>query len=194
VFNWAATSRWGTELAEKVFRHVKEQGKGKTYCDTADPTPNKENIPKLARKVLSKKLVDILGVNENEAYTYASHFSPGTKRIKQEPEYRELAKECARVLARSLSTRVDLHTSLFTGSFTKDNEVVVPTFNVSALRSTGAGDAWNAGNIFGDAIGLPDSCRLTMANAVAAHYVSSPAAAHPTLPELIEFCKKQKSL
>jgi sugar/nucleoside kinase (ribokinase family) len=193
VFNWAATSHWGTELAERVFRHVKDQGKGKTYYDTADPTPNKENVPKLARKVLSKKLVNILGVNENEVYTYASHFSQKTKRIKPEPEHRELAKECARVLAKNLSARVDLHTSLFAGSFTKDNEVVVPAFNVSALRSTGAGDAWNAGNIFGDAIGLPDSCRLTMANAVAAYYISNPAAAHPTLLKLIEFCEKQKS-
>jgi sugar/nucleoside kinase (ribokinase family) len=194
VFNWASTSRWGTELAEKVFRHVKEKGKGKTYYDTADPTPNKENIPKLARKVLSKKLVDILGVNENEAYAYASHFSPRTKCIKQEPEHRESAKECARVLAKHVSARVDLHTSLFTGSFTKDNEVIVPTFNVSALRSTGAGDAWNAGNIFGDALNLPDSCRLTLANAVAAYYVSSSTAEHPTLSKLIEFCEKQKSL
>ena len=194
VFNWAATSRWGTELAEKVFRHVKEKGKGKTYCDTADPNPNKENIPKLVRKVLSRKLVDIFGVNENEAYVYASHFSPIMKSIQQKPERHEFAKECARVLAKRLSARVELHTSLFAGSFTKYNEVVVPAFNVSALRSTGAGDAWNAGNIFGDALGLPDSCRLTLANAVAAYYVSSPTAEHPTLSQLVEFCSKQQLL
>jgi len=60
------------------------------------------------------------------------------------------------------------------------------------LRSTGAGDAWNAGNIFGDALGLPDSCRLTLANAVAGFYVSSLTAEHPTLPKLIEFCNKQQ--
>jgi sugar/nucleoside kinase (ribokinase family) len=194
VFSWASMSRWGTELAEKVFRHIKEKGKGKTYCDTGDPTPNKENIPKLMRKVLTKKLVDVFGVNENEAYAYASYFSPKIKRTQQKPEPHELAKENARVLAKHLSTRVDLHTSLFAGSFTKNNETVVPTFNVSALRSTGAGDAWNAGNIFGDALGLPDSCRLTLANAVAAYYISNPTAEHPTLSKLIEFCSQQQHL
>jgi len=144
------------------------------------------------RRVLSKKLVDVFGVNENEAFSYASQLSPRVKRLQKKLEHHELAKECARVLAKHLSARVDLHTSLFAGSFAKDNEVVVPAFNVSVLRSTGAGDAWNAGNIFGDALTLPDSCRLTLANAVAAYYVSSPAAEHPTLPKLIEFCSKQQ--
>jgi len=192
VFNWTCTVRGGTELAERVFRYVKERGKGKTYFDTGDPNPNKENIPKLLRKVLTKKLVDIFGVNENEAFSYSSHFSQKVKGLKRKLEHHELAKECARVLAKRISARVDLHTSALAGSFFKDNEVVVPAFSVSALRSTGAGDAWNAGNIFADAIGLPDSCRLTMANAVAAYYISSPVAEHPSLSKLIEFCSKQQ--
>ncbi len=193
VFNWAATSRWGTELAEKVFYYVKDKGKGKTYLDTGDPTPNKKKIPKLIRRVLTKNLIDALGVNENEAEAYAGHFNPKTKRA-QKPGQHELAKENARTLAKHFSTRVDLHTSLFAGSFTKDDETIVPTFKVSVMRSTGAGDAWNAGNIFGDAHSLPDSCRLTLANAVAAYYVSRPAPEHPTLSKLIEFCSKQQSL
>jgi sugar/nucleoside kinase (ribokinase family) len=193
VFNWAATSRLGTELAEKVFQYVKEKGKGKTYYDTGDPTPNNKNMFKLAQKVLSKKLVDIFGVNENEAYIYASYFSQKIKRLHKKSKNDELAKECARVLAKQLSSRVDLHTVLFAGSFAEDKEVIVPSFNVSCLRSTGAGDAWNAGNIFGDAFGLPDSRRLTLANAVAAYYVSSPAAEHPTLQQLMEFCSKQQT-
>jgi sugar/nucleoside kinase (ribokinase family) len=68
----------------------------------------------------------------------------------------------------------------------------VPSFNVNPLRTTGAGDVWNAGNILGDALGLPDSCRLTLANAVAAYYVCSPKAEHPTLSKLMEFCVKQQ--
>ena len=36
VFNWAGTKRFGTELAETVFRRVKNVGKGKTYYDTAN--------------------------------------------------------------------------------------------------------------------------------------------------------------
>jgi len=192
VFHWAALTRWGTELAENVFRYVKEKGKAKTYYDTGDPSPNKDKIPKLVKKVLLGKIVDIFGVNENEAFMYASQLDPKVKRFRKKLEHHALAKKCAQILAKHVSARVDLHTSAFAGSFTKENEVVVPAFTVPALWSTGAGDAWNAGNIFGDALGLPDSCRLTLANAVAAYYVSSPTAEHPTLPKLIEFCSKQK--
>ncbi len=88
---------------------------------------------------------------------------------------------------------LDLHTTTFAGYFVRDSEVMVPAFKVSVLRATGAGDAWNAGNIFGDALGLPDSRRLTLANAVAAYYISSPAGEHPTLPNLVDFCSKQLS-
>ena len=105
----------------------------------------------------------------------------------------ELTKKCATILAKNLSARVDLHTTTFAGSFTGNSEVTVSTFKVSVLRATGAGDAWNAGNIFGDALGLPDSCRLTLANAVAAYYISSPAGEHPTMPKLVDFCSKELS-
>ena len=191
VFNWAATSRSGTELAETVFRYVKEESKAKTYYDSGDPTPNRRNIPKLLKKVLQTRFLDVLSVNENEAFQYASHMDDKVKRQRNTISRYETAKECARILAKHISARVDLHTAAFAGSFTGENEVVVPTFPVKALRSTGAGDAWNAGNIYGDALKLPDSCRLTLANAVAAYYVSSPAAEHPTIPRLIEFCQKQ---
>jgi sugar/nucleoside kinase (ribokinase family) len=190
VFNWAATRKWGTELAETVFRYVKEEGRGKTYFDSGDPTPNKTKIPKLLRNVLRTRLLDILSVNENEAFQYASQFDRSVGRLRKKVDHNEVAKECARVLARNLTARVDLHTAVFSGSFTRENEIIVPSFSVKTLRSTGAGDAWNAGNIFGDAFKLPWSCRLTLANAVAAYYVSSPRAEHPTLQKLIEFCQR----
>jgi len=192
VFNWSSTRRWGTELAEEVFRYVKEEGRGKTYYDTGDPTPNKRNISKLLKKVLRSRLVDVLSVNENEAFQYASQLEPRVKRSRNKLNHYQVAKECARILAKYVPARVDIHTTAFAGSFTHENESVVPTLQVSALRSTGAGDAWNAGNIYGDALKLPDSCRLTMANAVAAYYVSSPSAEHPTLSHLIEFCQRQQ--
>jgi len=191
VFNWAATRRSGTELAETVFRYVKEESKAKTYYDSGDPTPNRQNIPKLLKRVLQTRLVDVLSVNENEVFRYASHMDDKVRRQRNTVDHNEAAKECARILAMHLSARVDLHTAAFAGSFTGEDEVVVPAFPVKALHSTGAGDAWNAGNIYGDALKLPDSCRLTLANAVAAYYVSSPAAEHPTIPRLIEFCRKQ---
>ncbi|HKZ93783.1 MAG TPA: carbohydrate kinase family protein [Candidatus Bathyarchaeia archaeon] len=191
VFNWAATRKWGTELAQIVFRYVKEKGKAKTYFDSGDPTPNKENIPRLLRNVLQARLSDVLSVNENEAFQYASHLDKRVRRLRRKLDHHEMAKECARILSKNLTIRVDLHTTAFSGSFVKDNEVMVPAFPVKGLRSTGAGDSWNAGNIYGDVLKLPDSCRLTLANAVAAYYVSSPKAEHPTLPKLIEFCQER---
>jgi sugar/nucleoside kinase (ribokinase family) len=188
VFHWSGTRRWGTELAEGVFRHVKEEGKGKTYYDTSDPTPKREDVPKLVKKILLQDLVDIFSVNENEAFWYASELSKEMRRLQKTLKPDELAKECARILAENLSARIDLHTTTFAGSFTSETEIVVPAFKVPVLRATGAGDAWNAGNVFGDALGFPDSCRLTLANLAAAYYVSSPTAEHPTLAKLKEFC------
>lgn len=191
VFNWAATYKFGTSLAETVFRYVKEEGKAKTYFDSGDPTPNLKSISRLFRNVLQTRLLDVLSVNENEAFLYARHLDDGVKHLRRKLDHHEVAKECARILSKHLTARVDLHTAAFAGSFTRNDETIVPTFQVKVLRSTGAGDAWNAGNIYGDALQLPNSCRLTLANAVAAYYVSSRIAEHPTLPKLIKFCQDQ---
>ncbi|MDH5495588.1 MAG: carbohydrate kinase family protein, partial [Candidatus Bathyarchaeota archaeon] len=68
VFNWAGTRRHGTELAKTVFHHAKTKGKGKTYYDTADPLPNKPEIPSMVKEVLLRcNLIDVLSLNENEA-------------------------------------------------------------------------------------------------------------------------------
>jgi sugar/nucleoside kinase (ribokinase family) len=190
VFNWAGTRNFGTELAETIFHLVKTAGKGKTYCDTADPTTNKEKIPKLMKKVLQVKHVDILSLNENEAICYASHLSDKIKKLTKTSKFDDLAKESARILASRLSARVDLHTASFSATFTKKGETIVPAFRVPVLRVTGAGDAWNAGNILGDAHGLSDEHRLALANAVAAYYVSNPKGKHPTRKKLVQFIER----
>ncbi len=194
VFHWSGTRCWGTELAEGAFSHVKQKGKGKTYYDTSDPSPKKEDVPRLVKRVLLGNLVDIFSVNENEAVWYASQLSEEVSSLREALKLDELAKECARILAKNLLARIDLHTTTFAGSFTHKTEVIVPAFRVPVFRATGAGDAWNAGNVFGDALGLPSSCRLVLANAVAAYYISSPAGEHPTLPKLVDFCSRQLSL
>ncbi|MEM2102764.1 MAG: carbohydrate kinase family protein [Candidatus Bathyarchaeia archaeon] len=192
VFNWAGTREYGTELAETVFRYVKSHGKGKTYYDTADPTPNKSRVPTLIKRILHKDYVDILSLNENEAIQYAAYINP--KRVenlrKQHRKLENLALECAALLAQHLTSRVDLHTTAYSATFNRNKKPqIAPSFTVRVLRATGAGDAWNAGNIYGDAQSLPNKTRLTLANAVAAYYISSPKAAHPTLNELKNFIK-----
>jgi sugar/nucleoside kinase (ribokinase family) len=192
VFNWAGTRRFGTELAKTVFRHMKTSGKGKTYCDTADPIPNKEKIPQLVKSVLQGKHVDILSANENEAICYASQLDSKIEELRKRLRFEELARESARILASHISARVDLHTTSFSATFTKKSETVVPAFKAPVLRATGSGDAWNAGNILGDACGLSDGGRLALANAVAAYYISNPNGVHPTRKQLINFCEKLK--
>ncbi len=191
VFNWAGTKQCGTELAKTVFRHAKVSGKGKTYYDTADPTPNKEKIPELMKNVLLSKLVDILSLNENEAICYASQLSDEMKARKGE-RLEDLARRSAGILASQLSARVDLHTTSFSATFSGKKETTVPAFKIPVLRATGSGDAWNAGNILGDANELSDGCRLTLANTVAAYYISNPNGTYPTRKQLIDFLKKER--
>lgn len=190
VFNWAGTRRFGTELAETIFHRVKTAGKGKTYCDTADPTTNEEKIPKLMKKVLQSKHVDILSLNENEAICFASQLNDEIEKLAKTSKFDDLAKESARILASRLSARIDLHTGSFSATFTKEGETIVPAFNVPVLRVTGAGDACNAGNILGDAHGLSDEHRLALANAAAAYYISNPKGKHPTRKELVQFIER----
>ncbi len=188
IFNWSGTKRFGTELAETVFRSVK--GEGKTYYDTADPTTSKDKIPELMNRVLKSDHVDILSVNENEAIFYASQFTTEQREATKLLSFEDLAKESARILASHLTSRIDLHADKISATFTKNGETLIPTFKVPVRRVTGAGDAWNAGNIFGNAHSLPDEVRLTLANAVAAYYISNPEGEHATIEDLRGFCRK----
>jgi ribokinase len=189
LFNWAGTLKFGTVLAQAVFGRVKRSGKGKTFYDTADPTPNKKSLADLMEKVLKTNMVDILSLNENEAITYASLLDERLNQKKEHMEYAELAMEAARILSKHLTSRIDLHTTAYSATLKGKTEVIVPSFKVKALRATGAGDAWDAGNIFGDHNGLSDECRLMLANAVSACYISDADGLHPTKHALSMFLK-----
>jgi sugar/nucleoside kinase (ribokinase family) len=91
-----------------------------------------------------------------------------------------------------LPATIDLHSAKFSATLKKKESTSVETFHVRSLRVTGAGDAWNAGNILGYASKLSDECRLALANAVAAYYVSSTKGKHPTRKQLLKFLEKQK--
>ncbi|MFO7966671.1 MAG: carbohydrate kinase family protein [Archaeoglobaceae archaeon] len=181
ISDWGLNCR-GTELAKHVFEKVKEgKGKkGKTYFDPGDPSPKarvEQEISALV-ELLMNGLVDIFGVNEDELLRYGQTNEPHRA-----------------VDFLSKMTRVDFHTKDHVASFQRDGETgKVPTFNVEPLRLTGAGDAWNAGNILGDAMGLSSELRLVLANAVAAYYISNPHGVHPGIEELIEFLEKIEKL
>lgn len=174
ISDWGLNER-GTELAKYVFGIVKEWKKGKTYFDPGDPSPKgeteKKEIGRLATEVLEKELVDYLSVNEDETKRYGR-----TNNLGRAIDY-----------LRRFS-RVDLHTKDYAISYNKGKETEkISTFDVQPKRLTGAGDAWDAGNIFGDVIGLSDDLRLMLANAVATYYISDSGGRHPTKEDLIEF-------
>lgn len=189
LFNWAGTLRHGTELAEAVFDTVKRSGKCKTFYDTADPNPNANAIQPFVEKILKSSRVDILSLNENEAITYASVLEPRLKENQAGMGFAELAMESARILANQLSARIDLHTTVFSATVGRKHETIVPAFKVTVHRATGAGDAWNAGNVLADHNGLPDDCRLLLANAVSACYLSGADGMHPTREKLAAFIR-----
>jgi sugar/nucleoside kinase (ribokinase family) len=190
LFNWAGTLKHGTALAQTVFEQAKQRGRGKTYYDTADPNPNASEIPDFIEKVLKTPNVDILSVNENEAITYATLLDESLKEKKEQLAFADWAMEAARVLAKNFPARIDLHTTLFSASLKRTNEVIVPTFNIEVFRATGAGDAWNAGNIYAEHNGLSDECRLLLANAVSACYLSGADGMHPTRDKLASFLRQ----
>jgi ribokinase len=194
LFNWAGTLKFGTALAQAVFGRAKTKGKGKTYYDTADPTPKSGAIAELMETVLKPNQVDIISLNENEAIIYAALLDETLNDKKEHLEFAELAMEAARILAKHLPARIDLHTTVFSATLKGKTEVVVPTFKVKVLRATGAGDAWNAGNILGDRNGLSDGCRLMLANAVSACYLSDPEGKHPTKSKLSMFLRDNACL
>ena len=189
LFDWSGTLKFGTTLAQQVFGRVKQKGKGKTFYDTADPNPNTNAIPDLIEKVFKTEKVDILSLNENEAITYANLLDKEFKESHAHLGFAELAMKAARVLVKRLPARIDLHTTVFSATFKGKREVVVPAFNVKVFRATGAGDAWDAGNILGDHNGLSDESRLMLANAVAACYLSDPDGLHPTKEKLSSFLR-----
>jgi sugar/nucleoside kinase (ribokinase family) len=178
VTNWNL-NRSGTDLACKVFEIAKKQGV-RTFFDSGDPSPRLLDIPELINKVLMNPRLDIFGLNENEL-RYYSNISNKTQ---------EEMISAAVSLKRKIPARIDLHTSLFSGSI-RDTFIVVPTMSLSTVyRSTGAGDAWNAANIFADLLGFADDERLLFANMFAGHYISSTDVVHSTIDMLINSIKR----
>ncbi len=182
IFTWNAND-YGTELAEKAFSYVKECGCGRTYMDLGDPTAKREELKELIERILRRGLLDALSLNENELVQLAKSMN-----VKFSGDLIDLARK----ISLSIPVRIDLHTANFSASFIDGDGVMVPSFKVEVLRSTGAGDAWNAGNIYGWGCNFNFEERLLIANAVAAYYISNKKAIHPSLIDLVNFIRKRK--
>ncbi len=181
----------GSALAKDLFSMLKSDGSTITFMDTGDPSGNPSLISSLTKDVLGDGLVDILGANENEISWFAAAISNDSNRWKPGRLEQHDWLRAAKLVSSEIGVRVDLHTPLFSACIIEDHLAAVPSFEMTPRLTCGAGDSWNAGDIYGSLYGLSDVDRLTMANALAALYVSSENAEHPTKNQIIHFLEEK---
>ena len=180
-------NRRSAELAHDLFQMVKESSTAKTFMNMSDPSGNPEMIPQLIDRVFKKGLVDIVGLNENEVGWLAKYLTNDSERWGNLPTKPELWLKGAKLIANETGARIDLHTPHYSATTDGEKTTTVPAFAVESHVVCGAGDAWNAGDIYGTLLNLPALERLILANATASLYVSSAFATHPRLSDIIRF-------
>ncbi|MEM2141911.1 MAG: carbohydrate kinase family protein [Candidatus Thorarchaeota archaeon] len=178
--------RGAVGLVRDLFTFVRGESSAHTFIDIGDPSGQPDIIPGLIQ-AMREGLVDTLSMNENEAGWLARTLAPSDDRWRNLVQTPELWPEAALLVAEETGVRVDLHTPRFASTIGDGHVCTVPAFTVTPRVVCGAGDSWNAGNICGILYGLDDRARLTLANAVAALYVSSAEARHPTAQEVSRF-------
>jgi len=174
IHDWGTNVVGGTDLAEKTFEYAKQYDV-KTYFDSADPSARIADLRDLCAHVISSTNLDIISMNQNELQKYT-----GKAIIERAIEFK-----------RGITSRIDYHTPQYAASM---GEAIAfsPVFDIELHRSTGAGDAWNSGNIFAELLGLTPALRLCLANAAAGYYVSNKRGVHPTLDDLVVFVRTTK--
>lgn len=177
VVNWSENLK-GTDLAEAVFSRIGE-GEVRRFFDPGDPSTKPGEMEGLFRRVLSKGLVDHLSLNENEIRWISKEAGIAAKE-----GLRGLKADLRRLWEATGEKVVDLHTSEYSATVVGGEVHLCPTFKVSPVRATGAGDAWNAASIWGEHMGLKPLERLIFANAAAGIYISKDKAEPPRLSEI----------
>ncbi|TXT57672.1 MAG: hypothetical protein BAJATHORv1_10375 [Candidatus Thorarchaeota archaeon] len=183
----------GVEFAFDLFSTLKRKDLI-SFIDTGDPSARPNMIQSLVTHVLKKDLVDIIGVNENEVCWCAWALDNRNEEWRENISNPNRWIDAAKHLSLETGIRVDLHTPQFAATIEEDVVTAVPTFDVVPKISLGAGDTWNAGNIYGTLLTLEHVDRLAFANAAAALYVSSSKTRHASLDEIITFLKRKPCL
>ncbi len=171
VTNWAQTLE-GTQLLETIAQRLAGSNVF-LYLDTGDPRHRMAEVPHLLSCATIWKNASAWGMNENEAhaFTTAANLPPTND-----------ASLAAGALAQHLGTRIDLHTRTQATTHHPDgtrHTESLPTNAPAAQRLTGAGDAWNAGNLTGYLLHWPDATRLQFAHQTATQHVTK---AWPQMP------------
>lgn len=184
VFNWLYNMN-GTELAEKVFEYCHANSRARTFFDSSDPRPRLKDLSELDRRVLRNELIDIWGLNENEALTFARLYE---RKLKSRSSSAVLA--AGKVISANTGAKVYLHTADYSASIVEDQVTLVPAFDIVPRRGTGAGDSWNAGVMIADALGLMEEEGLLFANAVAGRYATHAKRVYSRLPDIVDFLRE----
>jgi ribokinase len=164
VVNWGQTPQ-GTEILAAARTLMRPEAI--LYFDSGDPSNRKEGIGPLLEVVRNIRL-DAWAMNDNEARQFSEQEDPVAG---------------ARHLAALLDVRIDLHTRRHAWSF--GSELTEAAANSHPrVRTTGAGDHWNAGNLAGYLLGLPALHRLHLAHAVATCFVTAPQRRAPRPADL----------
>jgi sugar/nucleoside kinase (ribokinase family) len=177
----------GADLAHDLFEMIKDTSDALTFMDLGDPSGNPQIVPQHVERVIKRDLLDILSVNENEVGWIAQTLTGDRERWKNMPAKPELWLVGAKLIADETGVRVDFHSPHYSATISGDEVCAVPTFVAESHVVCGAGDAWNAGDIYGTLLNLPHQDRLILANAVATLYVSSISATHPKISDIAEF-------
>ncbi len=184
----------GADLAHGLFEMAKETPSKITFMDIGDPSSNTELIEPLVKNVLQEGLVDVLGANENEISWLSWHLAGRDDGLRHHVSNPKQWINLAMKVSQELGIKIDLHTQLFSAVINGDNIIATPSFDVESRVVCGAGDAWNAGDIYGHLFEISPLDRIILANAVAALYVSSPIAAHPSRQDVIHMLRLNPAL
>ncbi len=186
LVNWSSNKK-GNELARLVFA-LPKRNQRLNFLDPADLTGAEDRVKVLVQTIIGKGLLDVLSVNENEARLLSKLLSISKLPI----EYRkDDIKRAARSLHKTLSTIIDIHTPLGCASATNGDVFWADSFGKVDGIVTGAGDAWDAGDIVGHLLKMSPDKRLRFANACAYLYLNDKEAEPPIIGEVIRFLKKK---
>lgn len=175
--NWNQ-NRAGTALAARVVERAARAG-AFSYFDSGDPSVRASEVPQLFAAVLTSPHLGALSCNENELAFFAAAAG--------EVHSKEL-HDRARAVKKEVLATLDVHTRDLALTLTRDGKAAeARPPPQEGRRATGAGDAWNAGNLLGHLLELEPAERLALANAVATLYVTALEPVHPTLAEVARF-------
>lgn len=186
VVNWASNRR-GTELAELVFKKAKKNAV--RFIDPADFSNRKEEFTRFIKKASDKGLVTHLSINENESRLLSRELS--VNKIPSDYSLKDVSVTCKK-LSEELPITVDLHTPIGSASALAGEVHYASSPQINQVTATGAGDVWDAADLYGYLAGIRPDARLLLANMAASLYASNPSAEAPTKTEVSDFLETQK--